>query len=129
LDGIGIERCIAFKSPFQGNIAHIGYLGRIVTISIGFDFLPMINIKTHLNTLGVVLATVGSYLVWRYLTELNFADKESYLQGKGTMTIPVPTEQDIAKFKRSVCLSKLGLGLIFAGGLAQIVSNHLPDQA
>jgi len=89
----------------------------------------MINIKTHLNTLGVIFSTIGSYFVWRYLTELNFADKESYLQGKGSMTIPVPTEQEIAKFKRSVCLSKLGLGLIIAGGIAQAISNYLPDQA
>ena len=83
--------------------------------------------KTHLNTLGVVLSTVGSYLVWRYLTELNFADKDAYLQGKGSLRIPAPTEQEVAKFKHSVRLSKLGLGLIIAGGLAQVVSNYLPD--
>jgi hypothetical protein len=85
--------------------------------------------KTHLNTLGVVLATVGSYLVWRYLTELNFADKGEYLQGRGSITVGDPTAEDIAKFKRSIFLSTLGLGLIIAGGLAQVVSNYLPDQA
>lgn len=83
--------------------------------------------KTHLNTLGVIFSPIGSYLVWRYLTELNFADKESYLQGKGLMTIPVPTEQEVAKFKRSIILSKLGLGLIIAGGLTQVISNYLQD--
>ena len=82
-----------------------------------------IRIKTHFNTLGVLVSTIGSYLVWRYFTELNFADKESYLQGKGSMTIRVPTEQEIAKFKRSVCLSKLGLGLIIVGGLAQVLAT------
>lgn len=83
--------------------------------------------KTHINTLGIILATIGSYLVWRYLTELNFADKEEYLQGRGSMTVPVPSTEDIAKFKRSICLSKLGLGLIIVGGLAQVISNYLPD--
>jgi hypothetical protein len=85
--------------------------------------------KTHLNTLGFILATIGSYLVWRYLTELNFADKEEYLQSRGAMTVPAPSAEDVAKFKRSVRLSKMGLGLIIAGGLAQVVSNYLPDQA
>jgi hypothetical protein len=85
-------------------------------------------VKTHLNTFGIILATVGSYLVWRYLTELNFADKDEYLKGKGSITIDNPTPEDVAKFKRSVCLSKLGLGLIIVGGLAQVVSNYLPDQ-
>jgi hypothetical protein len=85
--------------------------------------------KTHLNTLGFILATIGSYLVWRYLTELNFADKEEYLQSRGAMTVPAPSAKDVAKFKRSVRLSKMGLGLIIAGGLAQVVSNYLPEQA
>lgn len=84
--------------------------------------------KTHLNTLGVILATIGSYLVWRYLTELNFADKEEYLQGRGSITVDDPTLEDVAKFKRSIFLSKFGLGLIITGGLAQVVSNYLPDQ-
>jgi hypothetical protein len=58
---------------------------------------------------------------------LNFADKDAYLQGNGSLRIPAPTEQQVTKFKRSVRLSKLGLGLIIAGGLAQVVSNYLPD--
>lgn len=83
--------------------------------------------KTHLSTLGIIIATLGSYLVWRYLTELNFADKEAYLKGQGVLAVPDPTPSDIAKFKKSVRLSKLGLGLIFLGGFAQVVSNYLPD--
>jgi hypothetical protein len=83
--------------------------------------------KIHLNTIGVILATLGSYLVWRYLTELNFADKDAYKQGQGVLVVPSPTPEDIAKFSRSVWLSKLGLSCIFLGGLAQVVSNYLPE--
>jgi hypothetical protein len=83
--------------------------------------------KTHINTIGVILVTLGSYLVWRYLTELNFADKDSYKQGQGVLVIPAPTPEDIAKFNLSVKLSKLGLSFIIVGGLLQVVSNYLPE--
>ncbi|MDO9100262.1 hypothetical protein [Hydrogenophaga sp.] len=79
-----------------------------------------------MNSFGVLLATIGAYLVWRYLTELNFIDKEAYLRGEGVMAIPDPTPAEIASFKRSLRLSKLGLTLIALGGVAQIFSNHLP---
>ena len=82
--------------------------------------------KIHLNSLGVICAIIGAYLVWRYLTELNFADKEAYLRGEGMLTVPDPSALDIKRFKRSVALSKAGLMLILIGGLFQVVSNYLP---
>jgi hypothetical protein len=81
--------------------------------------------KVHINTLGVIFTTLGSFLVWRYLTELNWADKEAFLKGKGVLTVPSPTEDDIKKFKCQLRLSKLGLGLILLGGALQVVSNYL----
>jgi hypothetical protein len=83
--------------------------------------------KTHINTIGVLLVTLGSYLVWRYLTELNFADKDAYKQGQGVLVVPSPTPEAIAKFILSVKLSKLGLSFILVGGLVQVVSNYLPE--
>jgi hypothetical protein len=83
--------------------------------------------KTHFSTLGIIISTLGSYLVWRYLTELNFADKEAYLKGQGVLVVPDPTPSDVVKFNNSIRLSKLGLGLIFIGGFVQVVSNYLPD--
>ena len=80
--------------------------------------------KTHINTLGIISATLGSFLVWRYLTELNWADKEAYLKGEGVLTVPSPTEEDIKKFKWQLRLSKLGLGLILFGGALQVISNY-----
>ncbi len=82
--------------------------------------------QTYLNSIGVLMATSGAYLVWRYLTELNFADKKAYLRGEGVMAIPDPNKEEIATFKRALLLSKLGLVLIVLGGVAQVVSNHLP---
>jgi hypothetical protein len=83
--------------------------------------------KTHINTLGIIFATLGSFLVWKYLTELNWADKEAFLRGKGVMTIPSPTPEDVKKFKCQLRLSKLGLALIIFGGAIQIGSNYLPE--
>jgi hypothetical protein len=83
--------------------------------------------KIHINTLGIIFATLGSFLVWKYLTELNWADKEAFLKGEGVMTIPSPKPEDIKKFKRQLRLSKLGLALIILGGAIQISSNYLPE--
>ncbi len=80
--------------------------------------------KTTINSIGILLSIMGSYLVWRYLTELNFADKEKYLQGEGVLVVPRVTSEDIKKFKRSLALSKTGLALIFLGGSLQIISNY-----
>ncbi len=83
--------------------------------------------KTLINTLGIVSATLGSFLVWRYLTELNWADKEAFLKGKGSFTVPSPTEDDVKKFKCQLWLSKFGLGLILLGGTLQVASNYLSE--
>lgn len=83
--------------------------------------------KILINTLGIISSTLGSFLVWRYLTELNWADKEAFLKGKGVLTVPSPTEEEIKKFKCQLRLSKLGLGLILLGGAIQIVSNYLSE--
>ena len=83
--------------------------------------------KTHINTLGILLSAIGSFLVWRYLTELSWADKEAFLRGEGVMTVPSPTEDEIQKFKLQLKLSKLGLAMILLGGLVQIISNYFPE--
>jgi hypothetical protein len=83
--------------------------------------------KVHINSVGIFLATVGSFLVWKYLTELSWADKGAFKAGKGLLTIPTPTEVDIKRFRRQLWLSKLGLSLIVLGGAFQIASNHCFD--
>lgn len=83
--------------------------------------------KTHLSTLGIILTTIGSFLVWKYLTELNWADKKAFIRGEGLLTIPSPTEAEIKRFRRQLWLSKLGLSLILVGGALQIASNYYPE--
>lgn len=82
--------------------------------------------KTAVNTLGLILATVGSFLVWHFIGELNFADKKAFLEGKGVLTVPDATPSEIAELKRKMALSKLGMAGIAIGGVLQIVSNFMP---
>lgn len=86
-----------------------------------------IVIKVCINTLGVALATIGAFLVWYFIAELNFSDKDAFLQGEGMRTIPKPTPADIKLFKLKIFISRLGLLLIVIGGLLQIISNYLSE--
>lgn len=81
--------------------------------------------KVHINSLGILLATIGAFLVWRYLTELNWSNKEAFLRGEGIFEIPSPKPEDIKKFKHQIFLSKVGIWFIFVGGILQIISNYL----
>ena len=81
--------------------------------------------KVLINSLGLVLATFGAFLVWYFIAELNFADKEAYLRGVGQMTVPRPMPEDIKKLKMEIFLSRTGLALILVGGVLQIISNFL----
>ena len=46
--------------------------------------------KVLVNSLGVALATLGAFLVWYIITELNFSDKNAYLSGQGSLTRAYP---------------------------------------
>ena len=85
--------------------------------------------KTTINSLGVALATLGAFLVWYFIAQLNFADKKAYLKGQGILTVPCPTPEDIKKLKREIFFSRVGLALILVGGALQIISNYLSDNA
>ncbi len=80
--------------------------------------------KAHLNTVGIILTIIGALLIWFFLGELTFANKDEYLKGRGEMEIPNPTPQDVKKFKGAICLSRIGIGLIVVGGFLEIISNY-----
>ncbi len=52
--------------------------------------------SSHLNTLGIILTIVGAYLVWRYLMVVSFVDHDEYLKGRGLLTVPDPTPEDVS---------------------------------
>jgi hypothetical protein len=81
--------------------------------------------KTHINAAGVVLSAAGAFLVWHFVTELNFVNKESYLKGQGSIEIPNPSPEDIRKFRFKMKMSKLGLTLILVGGFLQVVGTYM----
>jgi hypothetical protein len=83
-------------------------------------------LKSHLNTAGLILVIIGTLLVWFFVGELYvFHDKAEYLKGHGSITLSDPTPDAINKFKRNVCASRIGIGLIVAGEILQIISNYV----
>jgi hypothetical protein len=85
-------------------------------MSIRNFFSALLEYANLLNSAGVFFASAGSILVWRYLTEISFVDKEAYLRGQGVLTVPMPSKSDIPRFKRSMGLSRLGIRMILIGG-------------
>ena len=83
--------------------------------------------KTHINTFGIILATIGAILVWRYLNDLPFIDSKAFMQGKSIATIPPSTPETRKKLGKQRCFSLIGIWLISLGALIQVISNYLPD--
>lgn len=85
--------------------------------------------KTTINSIGLVMASLGSFVVWAYLGDLNMADTESLKKGEIVLVVPTTTPELCAKLLREKLWSRCGLGLILVGGLLQIVSNYMPESA
>lgn len=83
--------------------------------------------KTHVNTIGVVFAGVGSVLLWKYIGDVVYSDKDEFLKGNSTLMIHDATHEAISKLKWSIRLSRFGIGLIIAGSALQIASNYFPE--
>ena len=83
--------------------------------------------KNFVNSCGIAFASIGTYLVWRHLPEINFADKEAYLRGESILAVTDPSPEDVCRLKRSIFFSKLGLSMILIGGGLQIISNYIPS--
>ena len=71
-----------------------------------------------------MLTIIGALLIWIFIGELNFANKEEYLKGHGRIDNVDPTPKDIKKLKRNICLSRMGMPLIVVGGFLEILSNY-----
>lgn len=83
--------------------------------------------KNHLNTIGIALVALGSYLVWRYLGKVAFHSSKDVLKGIMRLTIPDITLDLVWNLRWSIRLSNLGIFLIIIGSLLQAASNYMPD--
>jgi len=84
--------------------------------------------KSHINSAGVFLSPVAAFLVWFFIAELNFADRDEYRKGHGREAIHDPSPAEIKKLEMRIWFSRVGLILILIGGLLQIISNYLGCQ-
>ena len=81
--------------------------------------------KTHLIAAGVAISAFGAFLVWYFIAEINFANKQSYLRGEASLEILDPSPADIRKLRFNIRISRIGLALILVGGLLQIIGNYM----
>jgi len=58
--------------------------------------------------IGVAFACLGVFLVWRYLTEINFVDKEAYFRGEGMLTVPDRSAEALRLLKRAMLFVQIG---------------------
>lgn len=77
-----------------------------------------------INSIGLVLDIVGALLLWRFVSEISFNDKKSWLQGDAHIDLSPPTPDQISAYKRAVWLSRLGMLLLIVGFALQLFGNY-----
>lgn len=76
-----------------------------------------------LNSIGLVFDIVGAVLIWFFVAEINFANKEFYLQGDAVIDLEDPSPEKIKAFKRNIMLSRIGIVALVVGFIFQLASN------
>ena len=79
-----------------------------------------------LTSLGLVLDIIGALILWRYVAEINFADKKDFLKGNASLVLADPTPEQIRSYKLSIWLSRLGIALLLVGFVLQLLGNYVP---
>ena len=80
----------------------------------------------NITAIGLALDIIGALLLWKYVVEINFADKKDYLKGNATLVLADPTPEQIRRYKRNITLSRFGIGLLIAGFFLQLIGNYVP---
>ena len=66
---------------------------------------PLANLverKDWASSIGVTFASHDPFLVWRYLGENNFAEKEAYLNGEEIQTLLNPSLKEVCRLRCSI---------------------------
>ena len=80
---------------------------------------------TDITALGLTLDIIGAVLLWRYVVEINFADKEAYLQGHATLALVDPTPKQIQRYKNAIACSRIAIVFLVAGFILQLIGNYV----
>lgn len=78
-----------------------------------------------LTDIGLVLDIVGAFLLWKFVVEINFTDKEQWLSGNAVLVVSDPTPEQIKKFRRNMVISRLAICLLIAGFAFQLLGNQV----
>ena len=88
----------------------------------------MNNLMTGANvsTVGLFLDIVGALLLWRYVVEIDFVEKDEFLKGNAVLTPADPTPEEIRSYKRRIVISRIGVAFLVIGFSLQVVGNYVP---
>ncbi len=80
----------------------------------------------NLTAVGLVLDIIGAILLWRFIVEINFADRDDYLKGEATLAVLDPTPEQIEAYKRNIWISRAAILLLVLGFVLQLIGNYVP---
>lgn len=80
----------------------------------------------NVSSVGLILDIVGALLLWRYVAEIDFAEKDEFLKGNAVLNVADPTPEEIRSYKRNVFISRIGVALLVIGFSLQVVGNYVP---
>ena len=69
------------------------------------------------------LSSIGAFSIWFFLAELSFIDRSAYLKGDARIFLQDPTPHDIRNLKIRIWLSRIGMILIIAGAILQLIGS------
>lgn len=79
----------------------------------------------NITAFGLLLDIVGAILLWHYVAEINFADKEEYLKGNALLELKDPTQEEINAFKKKILFTRVGIALLVIGFTLQLIGNYV----
>lgn len=93
-----------------------------------YDFSILFRLdKNSLNTIGIVITTVGSCLLWYFVAEVTEVNNKGILAGEDVvLTIPSATPALRRRLRINLALTRLGVFLTVFGSVVQVISNHTP---
>ena len=80
---------------------------------------------TALSTTGLIMDTLGALLLFFFLREVQLIDMEAYLQRGSSQLVLDASPKHVARYKRGRSLSRLGIALLMAGFLVQVLGNFV----
>ena len=78
-----------------------------------------------ITSVGLVLNIIGAFFIWYFVVELSLLDMAEYLKGRAAVALSDSKTQAIDAYKKRISMSRIGVGLLIAGFIFQLVGNFM----